>query len=41
MQASLQFMRFIDVDLFGDRPLLRQWDERYRDRPAAKAVLKW
>ncbi|MBT4159774.1 MAG: glutathione S-transferase family protein [Gammaproteobacteria bacterium] len=41
LQASLQFMRFIEVDLFGDRPLLRQWDERYRDRPAAKAVLKW
>ena len=41
LQASLQFMRFIETDVFGDRPLLRAWDERYRERPAAKAVLKW
>ncbi len=41
MQASLQFMRFVEVDVMGDRPLLKAWDERYRERPAAKAVLKW
>ncbi|MEC7781612.1 MAG: glutathione S-transferase family protein [Pseudomonadota bacterium] len=41
MQSSLQFMRFVEVDVFGDRPLLRAWDERYRARPAAQAVLKW
>jgi glutathione S-transferase len=41
MQSSLQFMRFIEVDVFGDRPLLRAWDERYRARPAAQTVLKW
>ncbi len=41
MQASLQFMRFIDADVMGERPHLRAWDERYRERPAAKAVLKW
>ena len=41
LQASLQFMRFIEADIFGDRPKLRAWDERYRQRPAAKAVLKW
>ena len=41
LQASLQFMRFIETDVFGDRPRLRAWDERYRKRPAAKAVLKW
>ena len=41
MQSSLQFMRFVEVDVFGDRPLLRAWDERYRARPAAPAVLKW
>ncbi len=41
MQASLQFMRFIETDLFGERPLLRAWDERYRARPAAQKVLKW
>ena len=41
MQAALQFLRFIDADLFGDRPNLRAWDARYRERPAAQAVLKW
>ena len=41
LQASLQFIRFVEADVFGDRPLLRQWDERYRARPAAQAVLRW
>ena len=41
LQASLQFLRYIEADLFGDRPLLRAWDERYRARPAAKNVLRW
>ena len=41
LQASLQFMRYVEVDLFGERPLLRAWDERYRARPAAQAVLRW
>ncbi len=41
LQASLQFMRYVEVDIFGERPLLRAWDERYRARPAAQAVLKW
>jgi len=41
LQASLQFMRYVEVDVFGERPLLRAWDKRYRERPAAKAVLKW
>ncbi len=41
LQASLQFVRFVDADVLGDRPLLRAWDARYRERPAAKAVLKW
>jgi len=41
LQASLQFVRYVEADVFGDRPLLRAWDERYRERPAAKAVLKW
>ncbi|MCB1644612.1 MAG: glutathione S-transferase family protein [Pseudomonadales bacterium] len=41
MQASLQFMRFVEADVMGDRPNLRAWDERYRERPAAQAVLKW
>ncbi len=41
MQSSLQFMRYVEVDVFGERPLLRAWDERYRERPAAQAVLRW
>ena len=41
MQASLQFVRYVECDVFGDRPLLRAWDERYRERPAAQAVLRW
>ncbi len=41
LQASLQFIRFVEADLFGDRPLLRAWDKRYRERPAAQEVLRW
>jgi len=41
LQASLQFVRFVKADVFGDRPLLREWDERFRARPAAQAVLRW
>ena len=41
LQASLQFIRYVEADLFGDRPLLRAWDERYRARPAARSVLRW
>ena len=41
MQAALQFLRFVDADLLGDRPNLRAWDARYRERQAAQAVLKW
>lgn len=41
LQASLQFMRFVEADVFGERPLLRAWDQRYRERPAAQKVLKW
>ncbi len=41
LQASLQFVRYVEADVFGDRPLLRDWDERYRGRPAAQAVLRW
>jgi glutathione S-transferase len=41
LAAALQFVRFIQADLIGDRPKLRAWDERYRQRPAAKTVLKW
>lgn len=41
LQAGLQFCRFAEADLLGERPLLRAWDERYRARPAAQAVLRW
>ena len=41
LQASLQFLRYVEADLFGARPRLREWDERYRSRPAAKQVLRW
>lgn len=41
LQASVQFMRYVEADLFGDRPLLRGWDETYRARPAARKVLRW
>ena len=41
MQAALQFLRFIEADLLGDRPNLRAWDARYRERRAARQVLKW
>ncbi len=41
LQASLQFVRYVEADVFGDRPGLRAWDERYRGRPAAKKVLRW
>lgn len=41
LAASLQFVRYVECDVFGERPRLRAWDERYRSRPAAQQVLKW
>ncbi|WP_027543549.1 glutathione S-transferase family protein [Bradyrhizobium sp. WSM2254] len=41
LQASLQFMRYIEQDILGERPLLRKWDAGYRDGAAARAVLRW
>ncbi len=41
LQAALQFIRFIEADLIGDRTHLRAWDQRYRERPAAQSVLRW
>ncbi|MBT6275701.1 MAG: glutathione S-transferase family protein [Chromatiales bacterium] len=41
LQAACQFLRFIESDIFGDRPGLRAWDTRFRATPAALAVLKW
>lgn len=41
LQAALQFLRYVEADLLGDRSLLRAWDERYRALPAAGRVLRW
>ncbi len=41
LAAGLQFLRWAEGDLFGDRPKLRAWDERYRARESVKDVLKW
>ena len=41
LQATFQFLRFIEADVIGDRPRLRKWDERYRARAAAESVLQW
>ena len=41
LQAALQFMRFAERDLIADYPHLRRWDAAYRQRAAAKAVLKF
>lgn len=41
LAAALQFGRFggLGLDLDADHPRLAAWDARYRERPAAKAVL--
>lgn len=41
LQAGCQFARFGKADLLGNHPNLIAWDERYRTRPAAQAVLKF
>ena len=41
LQSALQFMRFVKADLLEDYPNLQAWDARFRETPAAKAVLKW
>ena len=41
LQASLQFLRYVEADLFGDRQHLRNWDTHYRTRPAPQNVLRW
>ncbi|MCP5180153.1 MAG: glutathione S-transferase family protein [Pseudomonadales bacterium] len=41
LAASLQFVRYVEADVFGERPLLRAWDARYRARPAPASVLRW
>ena len=41
LASAFQFLRFIKTDLMGDRPGLRAWDARYRDRPGLQNALKW
>jgi glutathione S-transferase len=41
LQSALQFLRFVKADLLEDYPTLQAWDARFRETPAAKAVLKW
>jgi glutathione S-transferase len=41
LQSALQFLRFVKADLLEDYPNLQAWDARFRETPAAKAVLKW
>lgn len=41
LQSAFQFLRFAEAELIGERPFLQEWDKRYRERAAAKAILKW
>lgn len=38
-QAALQFARFRDLEVLADAPRLREWCDRYRERPAAKKTI--
>ena len=41
LQSALQFARFAKVEVINGYPLIQEWDACYRQRPAAKAVLKF
>lgn len=41
LQAAMQFSRWAEADLRGNRPNLRAWDDRHRARDAVKDVLRW
>lgn len=41
LQAGLQFARFGKAEVLDGYPLIQAWDQRYRERDAAKAVLKF
>ncbi len=41
LQSALQFIRYVEAEIFGERPMLRQWDASYRERPAPQSVLRW
>ena len=39
LQAFLQFARFRELDVLEKTPRLREWCDRYRERPAAKKTI--
>lgn len=41
LQSALQFARFAKVEVIDGYDSLQQWDARYRERPAAKQVLRF
>ncbi len=41
LAASLQFARFIESDMIGQRTHIRRWDEAYRKRTQVADILKW
>jgi glutathione S-transferase len=41
LQAGCQFARFGKAQMLEGFPLVQAWDDRYRQRPAAQAVLKF
>ena len=41
LQSGLQFARFGKAEVIGDYPNIQAWDQAYRARPAALAVLKF
>ncbi|MEM7540471.1 MAG: glutathione S-transferase family protein [Pseudomonadota bacterium] len=41
LQAAFQFMRFAKFDFVSEHEHVAAWDARYRERPAAKSVLKF
>ena len=38
LAAFLQFMRYTETDLMGDRPALRAWDASYRERDHVRSL---
>ena len=41
LQSGLQFARFGKAEVIGDYPNIQAWDQAYRARTAALAVLKF
>ncbi len=39
LQAILQFARVMKLDVLEGAPLLAEWSDRIRERPAAKATI--